>query len=233
MTSTEESTVTKDVLQTYESSGVSLLATAKGSICLPPPAQGARHQPSLLIRARAKAPSNDDKIDDVTQPADTARVRGDNVTQPADTARVRGDNNDPPDSARVRGDNDEAQPADTARVRGDDNETQPADTARVRGDDNVTQPAVTARVGGDDNEPADTARVGGVDYETRLDDTASVEGDDNAQPEFPLSGTSCSNAALKMKINRFEHRVDVKITISPLLAGRDFLPHYSQGVPQG
>jgi hypothetical protein len=37
--------------------------------------------------------------------------------------------------------------------------------------------------------------------------------------EFPLSGTSCSNAALKMKINRFERHVDVKITMPPLPGG--------------
>jgi hypothetical protein len=31
--------------------------------------------------------------------------------------------------------------------------------------------------------------------------------------EFPIPVTSRSNAALKMKINRFEHHVDVKMTV--------------------
>jgi hypothetical protein len=37
--------------------------------------------------------------------------------------------------------------------------------------------------------------------------------------EFPIPVTSCSNTALKMKINRFEHHVDVKMTVPPLPGG--------------
>jgi hypothetical protein len=37
--------------------------------------------------------------------------------------------------------------------------------------------------------------------------------------EFPIPVTSCSNAALKMKINRFEYLVDVKMIVPPLARG--------------
>jgi hypothetical protein len=37
--------------------------------------------------------------------------------------------------------------------------------------------------------------------------------------EFPIPVTSCSNAALKLKFNRFEHHVDVKMTVPPLARG--------------
>jgi hypothetical protein len=50
--------------------------------------------------------------------------------------------------------------------------------------------------------------------------------------DFPIPLTSCSNAALKMKINRFEHHVDVKMTVPPLPGGISGECGNFNGVPE-